>query len=314
MPSNNHWTVNNIPDLTGKVAIVTGANSGLGYQVARGLASKGAQVVLASRDKQKGESALQKLRSELPKATLDLILLDLADLASIRQFVQTFSERYSALHILCNNAGVMAIPYRQTVDGFEMQFGTNHLGHFALTGLLLPLILATEGARVVTTSSMLHRSGRINFADLQGEAHYNPSGAYSQSKLANLLFAYELQRKLKEQGATAISVAAHPGYSATNLQMAGPRMQGSALRAGAMAFSNLVFAQSAAMGALPTLYAATAPEVQGGEYYGPDGLMEMRGYPKKVSSTELSYQKDLAEALWSVSEKLTGVQYSSLVH
>lgn len=314
MPTNNRWTVNDIPDQTGKIAVVTGANSGLGYEVVRGLAAKGAQVVLAARDKEKGEKALAALRKEFPAASLDLMLLDLADLASVRRFAEAFRQRYPALHILANNAGVMAIPYRQTVDGFEMQFGTNHLGHFALTGLLLPALLATDGARVVTTSSNLHRSGTINFSDLQGKDRYSPSRAYSQSKLANLLFAYELQRKFEEQGAKAISVAAHPGYSATNLQAAGPIMEGSRVKQGIMAFSNAVLAQSAAMGALPTLYAATAPEVHGGEYFGPGGPMEMRGYPKKVRSNEISYHKDLAETLWQVSEDLTGVHYSSFVH
>jgi len=308
--TNQHWTVENMPDLTGKVAIVTGANSGLGYEVARALAYKGATLIMACRDAKKGEEAVLKLRQEFPKAKLELMPLDLADLNSIRSFAETFSQKYSTLDILCNNAGVMAIPYRQTAQGFEMQFGTNHLGHFALTGLLLPVILKTPNQpRIVTTSSALHRSGQINFADLASKNSYSPGGAYSQSKLANLLFAYELQRQLTAKGSNAISTAAHPGYAATNLQAAGPLMTGSALRLRLMQVASLL-AQSAAMGALPTIYAATAAGVQGGEYFGPAGFMEMRGYPKAVRSNERSYDTELAKKLWAVSEELTGVSFN----
>lgn len=309
-----NFTVESMPDLSGKIAIVTGANSGLGLEVSKGLASKGAQVIMACRDLTKGEEAVQAIRKEQPAAKLELMALDLADLESVGRFAQEFAQRFSTLHILANNAGVMAIPYRQTKQGFEMQFGTNHLGHFALTGLLLPTILKTDKARIVTTSSFLHRSGKINFDDLAGKENYSPSKAYSQSKLANLLFAYELQHKLTSIGANAISVASHPGYSATNLQLVGPTMQGSSFRKNVTLFMNKVMAQSAAMGALPTLYGATAADVQGSEYFGPGGFMGMRGYPKKATSTELSHDKALAEKLWTVSEELTGVKYNSLLH
>ncbi|HEX2913038.1 MAG TPA: oxidoreductase [Chloroflexia bacterium] len=306
------WTADQMPDLRGKNVVVTGANSGLGFEISLAMSRKGATVIMACRDQVKGQRALEEITKAVPQAKLDLIELDLADLTSIRDFAEDFSKRYDSLHILCNNAGVMAIPYRETAQGFEMQFGTNHLGHFALTGLLMPTILKTEQARVVTTSSMLHRPGKINFADLHGKTGYNPSKAYSQSKLANLLFAYELQRKFEASKASAISVASHPGYSATNLQMTGPQLEGSAMKMQVMKVSNRLFAQSSAMGALPTLYAATAQEVRGGDYVGPVGLMEMRGYPGVVRSNELSYDKELAQRLWTVSEELTGVTYSSL--
>ncbi len=309
--TNHHWTKEDMPNLTGKVVIVTGANSGLGYQVARAMAYKGATVVLACRDAAKGEQALQSLRKEHPNAKLELMTLDLADLTSIRSFAESFSQKYSTLDILCNNAGVMAIPYRQTAQGFEMQFGTNHLGHFALTGLLLPTILKTPGQpRIVTTSSILHRNGQINFADLASKNSYNRGAAYSQSKLANLLFAYELQRQLTANGSNSLSLAAHPGYAATNLQTTGSLMDGAAFKVRVSQFANSVFAQSAAMGALPTLYAATASGVKGGEYFGPAGFMELRGYPKAVKSNQSSYDLELAKKLWAVSEELTGVSFN----
>jgi hypothetical protein len=216
---------------------------------------------------------------------------------------------YPSLHVLCNNAGVMAIPHRKTADGFEMQLGTNHLGHFALTGLLLDRLLATPGARVVSVSSNAHKFGAMRWDDLQWERRYRKWFAYSQSKLANLLFAFELQRRLAAQGAGLISVGCHPGYAATNLQAAGPRMQGSSLGEGIMELANRLFAQSAAMGALPTLYAATAPDVKGGDYIGPDGLGEQWGYPKKVPSNARSRDADAQRRLWEISEQLTGVRY-----
>ncbi|MBA3945452.1 MAG: SDR family oxidoreductase [Herpetosiphonaceae bacterium] len=308
-----HWTIDQVPDLTGKTAIITGANSGLGYETAKGLGRKGAYVVMACRDVAKGAEAAAMLQREYLAGSFVVEALDLADLGSVRQFATTFVQRFTALDILCNNAGVMHLPMRQTADGFEMQFGTNHLGHFALTGLLLPVILRTPQARVVTMSSVLHRSGKIDFADLQGRTSYNSQRAYGQSKLANLLFAYELQRKFEAHGIAAISVAAHPGYAATNLQLAGPQMAGSRLRTGMMTVANRVLAQSAARGALPIIYAATAPDVQGGEYFGPDGFMEMRGSPAKVHSSARSYDRVVAEQLWRVSEELTGVQYETIL-
>ncbi len=308
------WTTDSIPDLTGKIAIVTGGNSGLGYETALALVQKGAQVIVASRDPNKGAEAVTKIQATRPKGSAIFMQLDLANLASVRAFAEKFSGQFKTLDLLINNAGVMAIPYRTTADGFEMQFGTNHLGHFALTGLLLPIILRTPKARVVTVSSSLHRSGHINFDDLNPKANYKEGRAYSQSKLANLLFTYELQRKFKAHGSDAIAVAAHPGYAATNLQSAGPRMSGSVLRERFMQFGNAVFAQSAAMGALPTLFAAVSPTLHGGEYIGPDGFMEMRGYPMVAKSNAESYDVSVAQRLWTVSEQLTGVQYESQFH
>jgi NAD(P)-dependent dehydrogenase (short-subunit alcohol dehydrogenase family) len=224
--------------------------------------------------------------------------LDLSDLASVNSFAQGFHSEYDRLDMLINNAGVMAIPYEKTADGFERQFGTNHLGHFALTGLLLDLLLSTENSRVVTVSSTGHRTGRINFEDLNSEESYSKWGAYGQSKLANLLFAYELQRSLAAVGSTTISAAAHPGYTATNLQ------SGTIFR-----FLNPIMAQSQEMGALPTLYAAVADDVNGGDYIGPGGFMEQRGYPKKVHSNGSSHDEMIARKLWQVSEEMTGVKF-----
>ena len=313
MTATHRWTSEDMPELTGKIAIVTGANSGLGLEVSRALARKGAHVVLACRNLEKAGAAKADLERALPAASLEVMALDLADLASIRRFALAFSQQHPGLHILCNNAGVMAIPYRQTVDGFEMQFGVNHLGHFALTGLLIETILKTSEARIVTVSSMLHRAGRIDFDNLNGQKSYDKRAAYNQSKLANLLFAYELQRKFDACRAGALSVAAHPGYAATNLQFAGPEMAGSGWQKRAMALSNRLFAQNAAMGAWPILYAAVAPNVRGGDYFGPGNFMGMRGYPARVRSSEMSYNAALAQRLWSVSEALTGVHYEVLV-
>ncbi len=305
------WTANDAPDQTGKVAIITGANSGLGFETTRGLVRKNATVVMACRDLKKGDAALEKIRREFPDAKVELMQLDLADLDSVRQFADNFKQRYSRLDLLVNNAGIMAIPFRETKQGFEMQFGTNHLGHFALTGLLLPLMLETPGQpRVVTTSSGLHMIGDLNFADLNWSKGYTPQKAYGRSKLSNLLFAYELQHRLDAQGAKVLSVASHPGYAATNLQTAGAIMEGKPFKERMALLGNRLFAQSAEMGALPTLYAATAPDVKGGQYFGPSGLLEMRGYPKVVSSNKKSRDPELAAKLWAVSEELTGVSFS----
>lgn len=309
-----NWTTEAIPDLTGKVAIVTGANSGIGYETALALAQKGATVVVASRDTAKGQVAVKQIEATNPKGSVLFLPLDLANLASVRSFAAQFSQQFNQLDLLINNAGVMAIPYRTTADGFEMQFGTNHLGHFALTGLLLPVILKTPKSRVVTVSSGLHRSGHINFDDLNLKDNYNEGKAYSQSKLANLLFTYELQRKLKAHGSDAIAVAAHPGYAATNLQAVGPRMSGSVLRERMMQIMNGILAQTAAMGALPTLFAAVSPTLHGSEYIGPNGFVELRGYPVVVKSSAESYDVNVAQRLWAVSEQLTGVQYEAQFH
>jgi NAD(P)-dependent dehydrogenase (short-subunit alcohol dehydrogenase family) len=312
MPNTTHWTASDVPDLSGKTIIVTGGNSGIGYEAAKEFARKGARVVLACRDLEKARAAIAAITGAHRGASLEAMQLDLANLASVRNFASAFLAQPGALHVLCNNAGVMALPYRKTADGFEMQFGTNHLGHFALTGLLLEPLLATPSARVVNVSSGAHRFGTIHFDDLQWERGYRKWGAYGQSKLANLLFTYELQRKLAAAGASQISVACHPGYAATNLQAAGPRMEGATWMESISELGNRIAAQSAAMGALPTLYAATAADVSGGDYIGPDGLGELWGHPKKVQSNRRSHDTAAAAKLWEISERLTGVRYTAL--
>lgn len=303
------WTVRNIPDLTGKVVVITGANSGLGYEAAQALAGKGAHVVMACRNVEKAEAAAAQILNEDSTASLEIIKIDLADLSSVRKFARTFSGRYHSLNILCNNAGIMFSPYQKTADGFELHMGVCHFGHFALTGSLLKQLLNTEDARIVTMSSWGHRWGVMDFDDLNWEKSYNRVWAYCRSKLANLLFTYELQRRLEASGSGVISAAAHPGWSATNLQFAGLEMGGGRLMSLLFRVGNPLFAQSAAMGVLPMLYAATAPDVSGGDYIGPGGLGEWRGYPKKVFSSKRSYDEELAETLWEMSEELTGVTY-----
>jgi len=304
------WTVGQIPDLAGKTAVVTGANSGIGFWTAYWLAAKGAKVVIASRNQEKADTAIQKMRATQPDLELDMIPLDLANLESVHGFATAFRELDTSLDILVNNAGVMAIPYRQTTDDFEMQFGTNHLGHFALTGLLLQELLATPAGRVVTVSSMVHHQGLMDFDNLNGEKGYDPWTAYRQSKLANLLFAYELQHRLQASGKSLISVAVHPGYSATNLQFVGPEMDRSTWNRLYWKFLNIVVAQSAEKGALPSLFAATSAEIKGGEFIAPNGMMEMRGYPVKSKSSAASYNLEDAARLWQISESLTGIQFS----
>jgi NAD(P)-dependent dehydrogenase (short-subunit alcohol dehydrogenase family) len=247
-----------------------------------------------------------------PQATVEALELDLAQLDSLRGFAEKFLSRHPQLHLLCNNAGVMAIPRRTTADGFEMQLGTNHLGHFALTGLLLERLLATPGARVVTTSSSAHRIGKLRFDDLQSERSYGKWACYGQSKLANLLFAYELQRRLAARGSEVISVACHPGYTATNLQLVGPRMQDSRLAERLAVWSNRVVSQDVETGTLPTLYAATAPDVRGGDYIGPRDFFESWGPPVKVQSSARSHDAEAAARLWQVSTELTGVGFAAL--
>jgi NAD(P)-dependent dehydrogenase (short-subunit alcohol dehydrogenase family) len=296
------WTAADIPDQSGRRIVVTGANSGLGAVDSRELARAGARVIMASRDVEKGEAAARGIAAEVADADVEVARLDLADLASVHEFADRMPDR---VDVLINNAGVMAPPRRLTKDGFESQFGTNHLGHFALTGLLLGRLLAAPAPRVVTVSSPAHRIGRISFSDLQGEHRYFRWFAYGQSKLANLMFAFELQRRATEAGTSLKSVAAHPGYSATNLQFAAPPRFDRAV----MAVSNRLVAQSAEMGALPTLYAATVPDVPGGSFVGPDGPAEQRGYPKIVTAAGKAYDAEAWRRLWQVSEELTGVTY-----
>lgn len=266
-------------------------------------------MVMACRSMQRGTEALEQIRALVPAGQLFMMELDLASLASIRSFALDFLHRFERLDVLVNNAGVMAIPYRKTSDGFEMQFGTNHLGHFALTGLLLERLISTPASRIVTVSSALHWPGEINFNDLMGLNSYQPWLAYSQSKLANLLFAYELERRLDASGVSAHSIAAHPGYAATNLQFVGAEMTGSSMGRFMNQVANRLFAQPAWKGALPQLFAAAAPGVQGGSYIGPGGLFGMHGYPRVVRSSPRSYDLQTAKQLWQVSQDLTGVRY-----
>jgi NAD(P)-dependent dehydrogenase (short-subunit alcohol dehydrogenase family) len=305
------WTAEDMPSLTDRTVVVTGANSGLGLEGSKAFARKGATVVMACRSVERGESAAEKIRNAVPDATLDVRECDLADLANVEAFADGLHEDYDAVDILCNNAGVMAIPRSETEDGFETQFGVNHLGHFALTGHLLDLLRAADSeSRIVTQSSGAHEMGEIDFDDLQRERSYGKWEAYGQSKLANLLFAYELQRRLGNHGwDDVISVACHPGYADTDLQFRGPREMGSTLRTAFMGIANAVLAQSAEQGALPMLYAATADDVIGGEYVGPGGLLEMRGAPEFQQSNEASHDEATAERLWDVSTELTGVEY-----
>lgn len=305
--SNNEWTQEDIPDLTGTVIIVTGANSGIGYEAAKEFARKGAQTILACRSMDKAQTALDQIKQEIPRARAETMQLDLANLTSVREFVEAFKSRYDRLNILVNNAGIMWVEYGKTVDGFERQFGTNHLGHFALTGLLLDLLLKMPGSRVVNVSSVGHRSGTMDFDNLmfEGGNGYGRHRAYGRSKLANLLFTYELQRKFETYGVDTIATAAHPGGASTNLARNIEHLW--YFRVLMPLLERMM--QGADMGALPTLRAAVDPAATGGEYYGPGGFMEQTGYPVIVQSSSASHNVADARELWQVSEQLTGVQY-----
>ncbi|HET8821427.1 MAG TPA: oxidoreductase [Thermoleophilaceae bacterium] len=298
------WDASRIPGQTGRVAVVTGANSGLGLVTARELARAGAQVVLACRNLEKGRAALADVGRAATGPAPELEELDLASLDSVRAFAERFRSKHDRLDLLVNNAGVMAPPRRRTADGFELQFGTNHLGHFALTGLLLPAMEGREDARVVTLSSNAHKFGRIAFDNLSGDRRYFRWRAYGQSKLANLLFALELDRRLRASGSTVKSLAAHPGYAATNLQSAAAPLVDRLV----MKLGNATVAQNDEMGALPQLYAATEPGLEGGTYVGPDGPGEQRGYPTTVRPSGAARDERAARRLWEVSEELTGVR------
>jgi len=299
--SKQKWDSNNVPDQKERVAIVTGSSSGIGYETAHVLASKNATVIIAVRNLEKGNAAADKIRSEHKNADVKVMELDLANLESVRNFGSVFKGNYIRLDLLINNAGVMMPPYSKTADGFELQFGTNHFGHFTLTGLLIDLILKTENSRIVNVSSAAHKSGKIDFSDLNWEKRkYKKMQSYGDSKIANLYFSYELQRRLNRAGSNTIAVASHPGWTATELQR----------HVGFVNFLNRFFAQDIEMGALPTLYAATALDVKSGDYYGPSGWQEMKGYPKKIGSNELSHDTEIAEKLWAVSEEITGIRYT----
>jgi NAD(P)-dependent dehydrogenase (short-subunit alcohol dehydrogenase family) len=295
------WTAADIPDQRGRIAIITGANTGLGFETAAALAAQGARVVLAVRNLDKGKDALTRIADRTPGADVELQRLDLSSLASVRAAADELKGKYDRVDLLINNAGVMFPPKELTEDGFELQFATNHLGHFALTGLLLERLLPVAGSRVVTVSSFGHRlRASIHFDDLNWERGYSPVGAYGQSKLANLLFSYELQRRLETAGKTTIATAAHPGGSDTDLQRHLGRVMGPVIS---------IVSQNAAMGAQPTLRAATDPEALGGQYYGPRGFAGMSGYPKVVRSSKQSHDAELQSRLWAVSEGLTGVGF-----
>lgn len=303
------WTAASLPDQTGRTVVVTGATSGLGLSSATELARAGARVLLAARNPEKAARARDEVAAVATGPAPEVVALDLSDLDSVRAAADDIRSRVEALDVLMNNAGVMAIPLTRTAQGFEMQLGTNHLGHFALTGLLLPTLLAAEAPRVVTTSSGAHKGGRMRWDDLHWQRGYRRWLAYCQSKLANLLFAYELDRRATAAGTDLVSAAAHPGYAATHLQAVGPEASGRALSKRVMELGNTVIAQSADDGALPQLYAATMPDVRGGEYFGPGRLMELRGHPVRVPSTRRARDEADAARLWSVSERLTGVTY-----
>jgi len=294
------WRPAHIPDLTGKTILVTGANSGIGLEAVKLFAANGAEVVMACRNTAKAEAAVEQVREQTPDARLIVMPLDLADLASVKAFVVALKERISKLDILLNNAGLMAPPLQRTKDGFEIQFGTNHLGHFALTGPLLDLLEAAPAPRIVQISSLAHRSGKIMWGNLNAEKHYSRWLFYCQSKLANLIFAKDLHRRLRKQGSNIQVMAAHPGYSATHLQDTIP---------GGWLF-NKFMAQPAEMGCLPGVMAATSDDVISGGYYGPDGkILELRGYPAPAFARKITDNEDLAQRLWDESERLTGVRY-----
>lgn len=297
------WTVRSIPDLGGRTAVVTGANSGLGYVTARALARRGARVVLACRSEERGGAALERLHAEVPEARAELARLDLGDLASVRKFAEGWGGQ--RLDLLINNAGLMAVPRSRTADGFETQFGVNHLGHFALTGLLLERLLATPGARVVTVSSMMHALARLDLSDLNSERRYRRWVAYCRSKTANLLFAHELHRRF---GDRVPSLAAHPGYAATELQTKGPKLAGDSVQERVMRLGNRVIAATPELGAAPTLYAATSPKARSDGFYGPRRFF-LRGAPAESWRASWTLDDLASQALWSASERLTDVRF-----
>ncbi|MEJ2050920.1 MAG: oxidoreductase [Calditrichota bacterium] len=301
------WTMENIPDLSGKVIIVTGANSGIGFEAAKAFTRHGGQVILACRVVEKAKRAADQIHSEIPGARTEILQIDLASLESIREFAAAFTAEHDRLDVLLNNAGIMMSPFGKTKDGFEQQFGINHLGHFALTGRLIDLVLNTPDSRVVNVSSTGHRFGSMDFdnLDYDGGTKYSPTKAYGRSKLANLLFTYELQRRFEAAGSSSIAVAVHPGTANTNLtryledkwyyKMVWPLFRW--------------MVQDQTMGALPSIRAAVDPRVTGGQYYGPDGFMEQKGYPVVVESNKASHNEADARHLWEISEQMTGVRF-----
>jgi len=294
------WTSDNITDQSGRVVIVTGSSSGIGFEAAKVLANNNATVIIAVRNRQKGDAAVGKIKAENENADVSLMILDLANLQSVRDFAAQFKQKQDRLDLLINNAGVMMPPYGKTADGFELQFGVNHLGHFVLTGLLLDVIEKTPNSRIVNVSSMAHKYGNLDFDDLNWEARpYKKMASYGDSKIANLYFTYELAKRLQNKGSKTIVTAAHPGWTATDLQR----------HSSLFSFLNPLFAMKGPQGALPTLRAAIDGNAESGDYFGPDGWQEWRGWPVKVESNELSHDSVIAERLWGVSEKWTGIKY-----
>jgi NAD(P)-dependent dehydrogenase (short-subunit alcohol dehydrogenase family) len=290
-----NWTIKNIPDQAGKKIIITGANSGLGLETARILAKHGADVIMACRSLERANRAKADIERQHPQATIDVLELDLGNLASISNFVSEYKKRHAKLDILINNAGLMMPPYGQTDDGFELQMGCNHLGHFALSAQLIALLTQSDMGRVITLSSIGHKLGNINLKDLNSERRYNPTKAYTQSKLANLMFSYELDRRLKKAGHTTKSIAVHPGWSATNLMRTSPMIK----------LFNPIMSQNQEQGALSTIRAAVDPDVESGTYWGPKGFMELKGAPVLRKSSPASHNESKASRLWQISEELT---------
>ncbi|MEO0469602.1 MAG: oxidoreductase [Bacteroidota bacterium] len=307
--ANNNWQSRDIPDLNGKVIIVTGGNSGLGYESVKSFAQKGASVVMASRSREKAEKAKAEIIKLAPHSDIDILSLDLMDLASVASFANAFSQKYDRLDVLLNNAGIMMTPFQHTKDGFESQLGTNHLGHFALTGRLFPHLQSTPASRVVNVSSLAHRRGDMDFDNLQYEngRDYSPIKSYGRSKLANLLFTYEMHRRLEAAGLNILSVAAHPGGSQTNLAN---HLEGKWWFKLLWPIVTFMM-QTAEQGAMPQVRASVGTTVKGGEYYGPDGRGEMTGKAVLVQSTPLSHDPEAGRRLWDISEQLTGVQFLS---
>ncbi len=295
----NNRNSENVTDQNGKVVIITGANSGLGYENAKALAAKGAEIIMAVRDIEKGKNAVNEIYKTYNDANIQVMELDLSDLSSVTEFTENFKLKYNKINILINNAGVMIPPYSKTKDGFELQIGVNHLGHFALTSQLFDLIKTTDHSRIVNVSSIAHKQGVIDFNDINSEKKYKKMKAYGQSKLANLLFTYELNRRIKKADYSVLSVAAHPGWTHTNLSR----------HIGFKDFISPIFAQKQYMGALPALYAAVAADVKGGDYYGPGGWREIKGYPEKVESNELSHDLQTASELWDLSEEMIKMKF-----
>ncbi|WP_316504662.1 oxidoreductase [Nitrosopumilus sp.] len=300
------WNLDNIPDLSGKTIIVTGGNSGLGFETIKSLSAKGSETILACRNEKDGKYAKEKILEEYPNAQIDVMNLDLADLKSVHLFAINFNEKYHKIDVLLNNAGIMC-PYKKTKDGFEIQIGTNHLGHFALTGLLLHCLKETKGSRVVNVSSLGHKFGKMSFDNFMFEkGGYSIMKAYGKSKLCNLLFTYELQRRFEKVDIDCIAVAAHPGVAKSNLSKYVTKKP---LYKIGMAISNLIMSQNSSMGALPEIRASVDPLVKGGDYFGPGGFQEWKGYPVKVKSNDALHNLKNAKKLWEISENLTKIRY-----